>query len=530
MLFALIFSILQFYTTSGTTSGFIKVYSQYKCMGLDDVKNHVTPSFYFVLRASCVLHISTEPIREEVFYRNYHPCVLEYVQPIIFPWDKNSLSIIIRTRNFLRMVIIPATELLEDSTHVRISIVNIHPLYFHHFIFDEDITTCHRSVAHTDRFLCYSFDGFFNVTEYEFDRGTLRGSNIRETVITLPENFHYEPYIASYATQNGKNRLWVKNRSNSFFNFDVDKAKARKYKRIPPEKYEIKDEHRFTTVHSDIIYADSGGIVTRRCFSYLFRGCLYRYSLVNQNPMTSLCLYDEYHPINPGVVFGSWDIATTLSTVKQRVENKDRFNERSSGWPLAYIPIQILAIITFTYLCFFFFFAFRPYPSSNLVELSVIMEDELIRLSILTSEVVKSMKAAQGRKCPPLTLMKHLEDPTQESLEEVCCPGTTCNTFSVIHERSSCNEHYLRIGPAVHMGTTRESGANAMSQTHTNTMLKTETGPRPMTPAPHRYAIAPGRRAEEGLPQKDLVAPVLSSAVGQGKHRNVNSKEAARKL
>ncbi|EYB85797.1 hypothetical protein Y032_0290g1526 [Ancylostoma ceylanicum] len=293
-------------------TGFSKVYSQFKCMGLDSVGDHVTPSFYFVLRGSCELYISSEPIPEELYYSTYHRCYLDQYRPIIFSWDSNNLSIITKRGHLLSMLIIPVTDLLEEPMLEKIPLGLLHPLDF--ILVEsihEDVTTCHRSVPLTNKLLCYAFDGLFNITEYEIIVGPHWGDKIRQTIITLPHSLHYEPYIASYADHKGKNRLWVKNRLNWFFNFNIAKAAARGYERVSPRKYEIKDEHDFKTISSDIIYADAGGIVTKRCYKYLITGCLYRYSITKENPMTSLCLYDEHYKIYPGVVFKSWPTATT---------------------------------------------------------------------------------------------------------------------------------------------------------------------------------------------------------------------------
>ncbi|EYB82151.1 hypothetical protein Y032_0365g3574 [Ancylostoma ceylanicum] len=447
---------------------------------------------------------------------------------------------------------IPVAEKLTGSTHVKLSI-DYHPNNF--ILVDnihDELMTCHRSVPLTDKFLCYAFDGFSNITEYEMRIGPQWGDKIRRTTIPLPHFLHYEPYIASYADHTGKNRLWVKNRLNWFFNFNIAKAKARRYERVSPLKYEIKDEHDFKTMSSDIIYADAGGIVTKRCYDYLITGCLYRYSIMKENPMTSLCLYDERYRIHPGVVFKSWPTATTPAPDELETMGEYGYREAKSDWPLAYVPIQILAVITFVYLCFFFFFAFRPHPSSNLVELSVIMEDELIRLSILTSEAVKSMKAAQSKKLPPLILMRQPEDPTQESLEDVCCPGTTCKTVTNILEKFPRRElapisTQRDAAPNDKIG---ESGANARSQTHTNKMLKTKTGPLPISSAPQRQVKtpkptskmlgkkpssaeklalhAPRRSAERILPMHDLVAPTYLPPPDQGRQRSVKARKATR--
>ncbi|RCN43948.1 hypothetical protein ANCCAN_10063, partial [Ancylostoma caninum] len=163
------------------------------------------------------------------------------------------------------------------------------------------------------KFVCYAFDGSFNITEYEIVVGPQWGDKISENIITLPRYLHYEADIASYVDQKGTSRLWVKNRLHWFFNFNIAKAKARRYERVSPKKFEIKDEHQFHTMKSGIVYADAGGIVTKRCYDYLIKGCLYRYSIVKEkeNPMTSLCIYDESKRISPGVVFKSWPMATT---------------------------------------------------------------------------------------------------------------------------------------------------------------------------------------------------------------------------
>ncbi|KJH52324.1 hypothetical protein DICVIV_01526 [Dictyocaulus viviparus] len=100
------------------------------------------------------------------------------------------------------------------------------------------------------------------------------------------------------------------------------------------------------------------------------------------------------------------------------------------------VPIQLFSLITFIYLCFFFFFAFSPHPNSNLSELSAIMEDEFSHLSILTTNVVNSIKAERMKTVDSsIVLMKRPEQSTQESLEEVCCPGATCNSWLCPHNR-----------------------------------------------------------------------------------------------
>ncbi|KAL6741982.1 hypothetical protein Aduo_015184 [Ancylostoma duodenale] len=442
--------------------------------------------------------------------------------------------------------------MLSETTYVKFLIGVLHPVTFMLVEFiKEDITTCHRTVPLTEKFVCYAFNGSFYITEYELSAGPQWGDKVKESLIKLPRYLHYEAAIASYVDQKRKSRLWVKNRLNWFFNFNIDKAKARRYERVSPRKYEIKDEHKFPTMDSDIIYADVGGIVTKRCYSYLIEGCLYRYTIVKENPMTSLCIYDERKRIFPGVVFKGWPIKTTPAPDEQKVLREDEYREARSDWPLAYVPIQILAVITFVYLCFFFFFAFKPHPSSNLVELSVIMEDELIRLSILTSEAVKSMKAAQGKKLPPLILMKYPEDPTQESLEDVCCAGTTCKTITHIQEKVPRDEiaPRKRSHDEVLKDKIGESGANALSHTHTNKMLKTKTGPLPMPSAPERQVKpskpapkvqgkkpssaeklpphAPRRSAEKMIPMHELIAPAYLIP-DQGRQRSMKSKKPAR--
>ncbi|EYB82145.1 hypothetical protein Y032_0365g3571, partial [Ancylostoma ceylanicum] len=224
-------------------------------------------------------------------------------------------------------------------------------------------------------------------------------------------------------------------------------------------------------------------------------------------------------------------------------------------WPLAYVPIQILAVITFVYLCFFFFFAFKTHPSSNLAELSVIMEDELIRLSILTSEAVKSMKAAQSKKPPPLILMKHPEDPTQESLEDVCCSGTTCKTMTNVHKRFPRGElaPIIKQHNAVPNCKIGGSGANALSHSHTNKMVimkqnynvhkisnkfgslkslgfqpKTKTAQQLVHPAPHRQLHAPRRSAEKIFPMHEIIAPTYLPSPDGGRQRSVKAKKATR--
>ncbi|KHJ94236.1 hypothetical protein OESDEN_05838 [Oesophagostomum dentatum] len=243
----------------------------------------------------------------------------------------------------------------------------------------------------------------------------------------------------------------IKHRHNLFYNFKIAELKQGQVTKtnVP---YFVRDRRPYEQHKFDIVYADAGGIIIKRCNIYE-KECLYRYSIPQHAkeegpiPFKSFCLYLDNSTtttrldIYPAIIFEN------LISPFKKVKSMDLQNQRGGMEDMvekdqtpstSHRPIQVLGFITFIYLCIFFFYAFKPHRTSNLVELSAMMEDELTRLSILTNEAVEKIRVTRAEKISPsLLLMKHPEDPTQESLEDVCCPGSTCDASLCI------NEHHL---------------------------------------------------------------------------------------
>ncbi|KAK6754008.1 hypothetical protein RB195_013164 [Necator americanus] len=182
----------------------------------------------------------------------------------------------------------------------------------------------------------------------------------------------------------------------------------------------------------EIIYSDEGGMITKQCGTAV--KCIYTYNSILYKPgeLYSECLYNESDGIFPGVVA---DVGAKIKP-HSTLDIHSTHHESTHRWTLAYVPIQFLALITFFYLCFFFFITFKPYPNSNLVELSTLMEEEIARLSILTTEAVRSMTIEKSRKkSESVALKRHPELGTPGSSEDLCCPGTTCYSWQCSHCR-----------------------------------------------------------------------------------------------
>ncbi|KAL6741980.1 hypothetical protein Aduo_015182 [Ancylostoma duodenale] len=66
------------------------------------------------------------------------------------------------------------------------------------------------------------------------------------------------------------------------------------------------------------------------------------------------------------------------------------------------------------------------------------MEEEISRLSLLTSEAVKAMtveRTKKIKKSSPLAPKCCAEEDESESIEDFCCPGTTCDSWLCPHCR-----------------------------------------------------------------------------------------------
>ncbi|RCN43950.1 hypothetical protein ANCCAN_10065 [Ancylostoma caninum] len=66
------------------------------------------------------------------------------------------------------------------------------------------------------------------------------------------------------------------------------------------------------------------------------------------------------------------------------------------------------------------------------------MEEEISRLSLLTSEAVKAMtveRSKKVRKSSPLAPKCFADEDESESIEDFCCPGTTCDSWLCPHCR-----------------------------------------------------------------------------------------------
>ncbi|KAK6754003.1 hypothetical protein RB195_013163 [Necator americanus] len=521
MVTTLILAFLQLHTVSG----FNKVYSSHKCNESETLMQRITASFHFVL--------------------NNVKCKYEKHKPILFPWGKNKLAIILKRRKNMEMVIIPARAILLDVPYKIISLGKSDELKMIPVeSVNSEIRTCHQAKKNGG-LICYSFDELFRITQYEFQNKKSSFRKRAQKSLHLPLFYKYEDII-SYIDEDGTYRLWVAERLDFFYDMTIENLSLGLYDAGAPGSYIGNDPNIFTSTDFAMIYADHAGMTSKRCYTFDFgyTACLYRYSLHAAkitNTMPTYCIYDENLEIYPGIVFEKWP--PTKKTAKPPLREGDPMSEKRQAWTTAYIPIQVLAFITFIYLCFFFFYAFKPHPSSNLVELSVIMEDELIRLSILTSEAVRTMKAARGKKRKPLILMKPPEDPTQESLEDVCCPGTTCNTAICVHEHvppreisppqkqpsvvTDIRSQDKGLGHENVPDKFLKSAANAISQTSTYPKLK------PWTKTENQHAPqhvdnqhVPKAPAKKHMSAEKFAPPQRRTSFDQGKHRH---KKAAKK-
>ncbi|VDM57999.1 unnamed protein product [Angiostrongylus costaricensis] len=181
----------------------------------------------------------------------------------------------------------------------------------------------------------------------------------------------------------------------------------------------------------NVLYADPGGLVTKCCYG--IPQCFHRYHALRETGTQAEI--DNQQLI--GILGVSFDIDIPYHRhPPHHIAMKHLRSMAESDVLLCSVNVEILAFATFVYLCFFFFFAFNPHRSTDLAELSAIVEEEIAQLSILTSKAVQSIKAEkQVNVAPAVLLMKRPEQSTQESLEEVRGPGETCNSWLCPHNR-----------------------------------------------------------------------------------------------
>ncbi|KAK5983514.1 hypothetical protein GCK32_001129 [Trichostrongylus colubriformis] len=341
---------------------------------------------------------------------------------------------------------------------------------------------------------------------------------LHEKEIALPAKTVYEPELASYTTSTGENHLWVKHRQDIYYNFNIDEIKKNGNKRRN-HLHKFPDDPISQIGETQLVYANEHGLVMKKCNA---TSCFYLHHSID-DPTESKCLFSTNENIITGVLMRPRPKTTKspFTTVAAKKKSENVRPKRETGGNRAYVPIILLGLITFIYLCVFFFFAFKPHPHSNLAELSTIVEEEMAHLSILATKAVKSLRSGTKPKLPPLMLMKLPDETTQASLEEVCCPGATCETYS---PPRSPDMKMLPVRPVQSetLPGRRATNTNAKSNTtlpdqgnqaqlKSIRQLKHSTlSQRPDNkPSPENKG---GRKRTSGMPRKDSVvmAPVAS--------------------
>ncbi|WKY11116.1 hypothetical protein Q1695_003009 [Nippostrongylus brasiliensis] len=381
--------------------------------------------YYFVVKDNCGIYYSRSPISKGTFQGSDTHCPTRWWRTVVFQSDDDLLCMLRMYHEHEWILCLDINEFIKQAnTYVKlhqsqfkairntIGVSRSHPY-----------ETCLKKQTEIRCFAMSRNSATVAVSTHIFyDGKTAR--KLLEKEIQLPKNGVYGAEMAVYKALDGELHLWVQHRGDMFYNFKLSQLNGR-------TAISTFGDDRIPGGTVDIVFANTYVVVTKVCTP---RSCFHRMHSASDTTEVKCMFEFKETQVVAGVVASSVPHTTEAPQAKRTggYSSDDelplQFRTDSEA---AFFPIIILGLITFVYLCVFFFFAFKPHPHSNLAELSSLVEDDIAQLSILTKRAVESLKKKpKTQGLPPLMLKKLPDQTTQSSLEDVLCPGNTCRTWN----------------------------------------------------------------------------------------------------